>query len=206
MEWKIGSLLKDGFKTWKEHWVLITGILLFSTVLPMVPHGLQMAVSEDALLTRFILFLIWCLFTILAEMGFTTILLKASKNESYVFSDFFSRFDLFPSYFCAYVLNVLAIFVGILLVVIPGIIFALKFSMYRFFVLEDSLDGIEALKKSNQITYGHKWHILGFFIVACLINLFGVLLLGIGWLFTFPVTFLAWTHLFFILTNRKEIA
>ncbi|MFV0340987.1 MAG: hypothetical protein ACK5MA_10265 [Parachlamydiaceae bacterium] len=206
MEWKIGSLLKDGFKTWKEHWVLITGILLFSTVLPMVPHGLQMAVSEDALISKFILLLIWGLLIILAEMGFTTILLKAVKGEPYVFSDFFSRFDLFPSYFCAYVLNALAVVLGFIFVIIPGIIFALKFSMYRFFVLEDSLEGVEALRKSNQVTYGHKWHLLGFFIVACLINFAGTLLLGIGWLFTAPVTALAWTHLFFILTNRKEIA
>jgi hypothetical protein len=206
MEWKIGALLKEGFRTWKEHWALITIIFLFSFILPMIPQMLQAVVSEDALFSKFMLFLIWCLFTILAEMGFTTILLKASKGEPYVFSDFFSRFDLFPSYFCAYVLNTLAVILGMFLLIVPGIIFALKFSMYRFFVLEDSLDGVEALRKSNQVTYGHKWHIFGFFIVACLINFVGVLFIGIGWLFTAPVTALAWTHLFFILTTRKEIA
>lgn len=206
MEWTISGILKEGFKTWKQHWALITALFLFSFLFPMIPHLLQNSVSEDAALIRLVLALIGFLFTILADLGFTTIVLLAAKGEEYHFSDFFSRYEKLPSYLCAYVLNALAIFLGIFLFIIPGIIFAIKFSFFRFFVLEDSLTGVAALKKSNETTYGHKWKILGFWLLAALINVLGLLCLGIGWLFTAPLIALAWGHLFFLLTARKEIA
>lgn len=205
MDWTIGSILKEGFRTWKQHWVLVTALFIFSFILPLIPHGLQNLVSEEAALTKLFLALLGFFFTILADMGFTTIVLKAAKNEEYQFSDFFSRFEVLPSFLCAYLLNALAVIFGLLLFIIPGIIFALKFSFFRFYVIEDSMKGVEALRKSNETTYGHKWKILGFWIVAAFINILGALFFGIGWLITAPVVALAWAHLFFLLTSRKEI-
>lgn len=197
MEWTIGSVLKQGLDIWKKHWFLLAAVALFSIVLPMIPHWLQSLVSEEALLIRFWLFVIGFLFHVLVSMGLNTISLKAAKGEEYVFSDFFSRYHLFPSYFCAMVLSALAVALGFLLLVIPGIILALKFSLSSFFVLDQGCKGIEALKKSNLATYGSKWRLLGLGLAGILINMLGLALLGIGYLVTLPILTITWATVYF---------
>lgn len=55
---------------------------------------------------------------------------------------------------------------------------------------------MEALKESFDLTQGLRWKILAIFVLGGLINILGVLALGVGILFTFPVSFLALATLY----------
>ena len=60
----------------------------------------------------------------------------------------------------------------------PGIIFAFVFGFYGFVIAErgDGVGVIESLKRSADLTRGHRWQLFGLGIVLFLINLVGALL------------------------------
>lgn len=203
----VGEELKFGWEAWKKRWAFLIGIVLFSMILPLIPQLILAAISETADLAKFVLSIIHFVLAIIASMGFWTIAIKAARQEPYSFSDFFSTVHLFPSFLWAQILFLLVVAVGLVLFIIPGIIFALKFCLYPFFVLDRSFKGIESLKASNQAVYGKKWDLLVFMIVVLLLDLLGLLVLGIGLLITVPVTTIAWAHVYVKLTTPlSEIA
>lgn len=50
-----------------------------------------------------------------------------------------------------------AIFTGMLMGVIPGMVISFAFSMGIYVMLDHKVNPIEALKVSNELTYGNKW-------------------------------------------------
>ncbi len=93
----------------------------------------------------------------------------------------------------------LAVGVGFLLLIVPGIIFALMFIFSTFLVIDREIDPIEAMKESYRMTRGHKWNLLGLLLMLILVNLLGVLALIVGLLVSVPVTALALTHAYRVL-------
>jgi uncharacterized membrane protein len=96
----------------------------------------------------------------------------------------------------------LAVGIGLVLLIVPGVIFGLMFMFSTFLVIDRELAPIEALKESNRITYGHKWRLLGFTLVLLLINVLGALALLVGLLVTVPVSSLTFTHAYRVLSGR----
>lgn len=51
------------------------------------------------------------------------------------------------------------------------------------------MDFWEAMESSRKLINRNFWPFLGFFVILTLINVLGVILLGVGLLFTFPATY-----------------
>ena len=66
------------------------------------------------------------------------------------------------------------------------------------------MEPVEALKQSAVITKERKWTILGFFVVIGLVNIAGILALGIGLFVSMPVTFLASVWVYKWLDKRSS--
>lgn len=139
----------------------------------------------------------------LLGMGATAFYLAAHDNPETVDLSALWHPQPFWKYLGASILYALAIVVGLVLLIVPGIIFALMFMFTTFIVIDRGLGPIEALKESNRITYGHKWSLLGFTLMLVLINLLGLIALVVGLLVSIPVSSLAVTHAFRVLAGRK---
>lgn len=202
MGFSIGEVLKFGWEEWKKNWGLLIGIALFAFVIPLIPQALMLSLSEDALLARFTLGVIHFVLTVMAHMGLLTVALKAAKQEAFTFSDFFSRIHLFPSYLLGKILYILSIALGLILFIIPGIIIGLKFNLWPFYVLDRSFSAVESLKASNQAVYGSKWDLFLFGIAVIIVNILGLMILGVGFLITWPVTLIAWSKVYLKLTSE----
>lgn len=94
------------------------------------------------------------------------------------------------------VLYGLMVGIGLLLLVVPGVIWALKFGFAGFFVVDKKPDPIEAFRESNRLTQGVKGQLLAFALLALGINLLGAIALGVGLFVTVPTTFLAAAYVF----------
>ncbi len=57
-------------------------------------------------------------------------------------------------------------------------------------------DAIAALTRSSEITKGHKWDLLGFFIVLFLLNILGLLVLIVGVIVTAAISLLATAYVY----------
>lgn len=112
--------------------------------------------------------------------------LAAGKKVDFVqiFEGFRTRIE---RSFVAYVLEAVFIFLWTLLLIIPGIIASIAYSQTFYILSEDKkIDALDAITKSKQMMYGHKWtyfclnlRFIGWFLL-CLLTL------GIGFLWFIP--------------------
>jgi uncharacterized membrane protein len=100
----------------------------------------------------------------------------------------------FWGYLLASVLVGLIVAGGLLLLVVPGVIWGLTYGFAGFLVADRDLDPVAALRESRRLTVGRRWQLLEFALLAALTNLVGALAFGVGLLVTVPTTFIATAH------------
>ncbi|OGH14583.1 MAG: hypothetical protein A3H50_01505 [Candidatus Levybacteria bacterium RIFCSPLOWO2_02_FULL_37_10] len=125
------------------------------------------------------------------QMGLIKISLNFLDNKKSQHIDLFTTHRPVFKFLTASILYGLIVFAGFILLVIPGIIWAIKFQFYSYLIVDKEMGPIEALKKSSQITKGVKLDLLVFSFLLTGINILGVLAFGIGLILTIPTTIIA---------------
>ena len=113
------------------------------------------------------------------------------NGENPPISDLFSQGDKLLSGIGATILYVLMVLVGLLLLIIPGIIVALRFGLFQQAIVEKNLGAVDALKYSWNLTRGNGFGLFGFYFVSFFIVIAGVLAVLIGLLWALPTVWLA---------------
>ena len=85
----------------------------------------------------------------------------------------------------------LIVLAGMLLLIVPGIIWSIMFCHCKYFVVDKGMGPIEALKASAKNTEGVKWELFGLIWVLMGINWAGVICLYFGVLATYPIVIMA---------------
>lgn len=99
----------------------------------------------------------------LINMSYQYITLKIIRGDKDSISILPSLFTLIKYFVAMYLLYPLITFGGTLLLIIPGIIFSIKYSFAGLVILDKEKTAIwEAFKQSSNITYGCKWKIFFF--------------------------------------------
>ena len=101
------------------------------------------------------------------------------------------------------ILYPLVILGGLILIIIPGIIWAVRFSFSPIIVIDTKSGPVAAMKESYAITKDNFWKLVLFFIVMALINLLGLILFGVGFIVTLPVSTMAYVLVYRKLTEAK---
>jgi uncharacterized membrane protein len=94
--------------------------------------------------------------------------------------------------FFASILYGLIVGVGLILFIVPGIYWALKYGQYQTAIVDRDLGILDSFRYSAKITENNKMALLGLGILCFLINIGGMIALCVGLLFTVPLTWLAW--------------
>ncbi len=127
--------------------------------------------------------------------GFTAYIISASKKENPDMNKLFSGFNRFGDTIFAGILTSIFIFLWSLLLIVPGIIAAIRYSM-TFFILCDNpeMSASEAIDKSCEMMRGNKWsffclnmRFVGWILLACIFTL------GIGMFVVAPYMQMAYT-------------
>lgn len=123
--------------------------------------------------------------------------IRINRGENLTFKNILSwmTVDRYFQYLLATIIVSIFVFVGFLLLVIPGIVIAMMLSLVTFIVLDKDTSLSwkkatfwQAIKKSKKLTSGYKWKILGITLVLVLINLLGLLAFVVGLLITIPIS------------------
>lgn len=138
---------------------------------------------------------VWLIQTIVA-MGFIKITLDFVDNRKPILLELYNQYPLFLNYIAGAILSTLIVLVGILLLIIPGIIFSIRLQFVSFLILDKKLGPVEAIKESWKITKGSVWNLFLLGLALGLINLAGFLTLIIGLLWTIPTTSLATAYVY----------
>jgi hypothetical protein len=102
----------------------------------------------------------------------------------------------FFTYLLTSVLYGLIVAGGLVLLLVPGVIWGLKYGFAPFAVADEKRDPVEALRESSRLTRGEKGRLFGFALALFGVNLLGVLALGIGLFVTIPTTVIAAAYVF----------
>jgi uncharacterized membrane protein len=102
----------------------------------------------------------------------------------------------FFTFLLTWVLYGLVVGVGLLLLIVPGVIWGLKFGFAGFLVVDKKRDPLEAFRESNRLTAGVKGQLFVFALLLLGVNLLGALALGVGLFVTVPMTYLAAAYVF----------
>jgi len=205
----IGECIRFGWETFTKRPGILIGASVLTMLLPSIPGILFPAPEVVAgvpppptTTAEVVAALITVVIGIFATMGMTTFALRAHDDIASVKIGDLWNPQPFWRFLGAEILAVIIIFVGFLLLVVPGIIASLGLFFVLFVVIDRGAGPINALKESWRITKGNKWRLFLFALALIGLNLLGLLLLLVGILFTVPVTWLAVTHAYRTLASQ----
>lgn len=193
----IKESLKQGLDKFKVHMQLS----LLTTLL-MLAVG-SMAGDEKDGVGMFFVGLAFIVFAIILRMGYTKIFLRIYDGETPKFVDIFKEYPAFWRYLGVSILTPLAVMGGLILLIVPGIIWAVRFSFAPIIVIDTDSGPIVSMKESYAITKGYFWKLLGFWVVIILLNILGLVAFVVGLLATVPISTLAAIYVYRHLTQQK---
>lgn len=194
--------LNFGWNKFKAHVGYFVGLVLimflFSVAFAFVTKELEGALS-------FVLTAVLYILQLVIGMGLTAIALKVCDDEYPSYEYLLSQKDKLFRYIGAAILYTIIVAFGFLLLIIPGIVWMIKYGLYYFLIIDKNMKPLDALSKSRDITDGVKWNLLLFYIVLGLVNFLGALLFYVGLFVTIPVTTIAMAHVYKELYRQTEI-
>lgn len=123
-------------------------------------------------------------------LGAAIFALALSRHREARLEMIFQGFNRFTTSLVAYLLIVLYVFLWSLLLIVPGIIAALSYSMTWYIIADDpAISGEDAMKKSKAMMDGYKAKLFYLFLRFIPWVLLCILTLGIGFLWFVP-----WAH------------
>lgn len=84
---------------------------------------------------------------------------------------------------------------GLVLFVVPGLLWATRYAFATTLVVDRGLDPLAALRESARLTHGARLPVLGFLAAALLMNVLGAAAFGVGLVLTVPISTLAHAEL-----------
>jgi uncharacterized membrane protein len=136
--------------------------------------------------------------------GVASFVLKVARGQPVSFGEVFSGGKYFGRMIVGSVGFYVATAIGLILCIVPGYIVMLGLSMYTFLIVDQGLPGIDALKKSWELTKGHKVNIFVFGLLGFLVILAGALACGIGILLvSYPMLMIGASYIYLKLKGEE---
>jgi uncharacterized membrane protein len=196
----ITQALSFGWRKTTEHiWFLVAAILIISMA-ALIPALLQKTLADSHPLLAALISLSSVFIQSALLLGYIHISLSIADAKTPRMGDLFDSFDRMFRCFWATVLYCLIVIVGLVLLVVPGIIWAVKFQFYPYVIADRNARALESIKASGAIATGHVWDLLIFSLALVVVNLLGILALGVGVLITIPLSINAATFIYRKLT------
>ncbi len=151
----------------------------------------------------FVLWLLQTVVNLVIGIGLIHITLKFLDKKKPEYKDLF-YYKPIVNFFLASILEGLIIVGGLILLIIPGIFFAIRLQFASYLIVDKNIGPVQAIKASWHMTRGNAWNLFFFTILLCLINVLGALCLLVGLFVTVPLTMLATTFVYRKLLNANK--
>jgi uncharacterized membrane protein len=113
----------------------------------------------------------------------------SSRDQPIEFADFFRGFEKAGSLIKLNLLILVIVVLGLAMLVVPGLYFAVSYVFSHFFVWFFDKNPSEAIRLSRKTVSGNFGQILVLMLILAGINLIGIMALGVGILLTMPFSF-----------------
>jgi predicted Zn finger-like uncharacterized protein len=202
-----GDAMRFGWETVKSNLGFFIGIQLLAFFIILIPSVISEFMKEDAPIISALFNLASSVLQIVLTMGFMAIALMFCDDKKPRITDLFSCFSLFLilKYFFASILYGLSMAVGFILLIIPGIIVAIRLGFFPYLIVDTGSGPIVSLKASWRATTGFTLDLFLLGLLLMGINILGFLALLIGLFISIPVSIVASAYVYRSLASRQGI-
>ena len=176
---EVNSAFSYGWQVLKDNFLP----LLLVIIVVMLLGGVgPMAFSNHPVGLGFFGFVFGIFFAGPLSFGQAWVFLKASRKEEFELRDIFSVFSAeryWETVLASLLLNVI-IGIGIVLLIVPGIVFACRLAFVPYLVVDKKLKATDAISQSWEMTKGFGWKLFAMGILSFFIGLGGFILLFVG--------------------------
>lgn len=139
------------------------------------------------------------------ELGLIAYFLKLKRQGDAQLEVLFQGFRQFESSLVVYIVRMVFVLLWSLLLIVPGIIAALRYSM-ALYILHDNpeLSGTDAINKSKEMMEGFKSKLFGLYLSFIGWGVLCLLTIGVGFLWLFPYIKASEAHFYEELKNRRQ--
>ena len=197
----ISGALTFGWQTFAKNALFLIGVTIAVALINSVVEGAERYGPIEGGYFSFVINIIEILVNSLLQLGLIAIMLAFKDGRMPEFVDLFNRAPLVFNYIAATILYTLMVVVGLVFLIVPGIYLAVRFGYYSYFIVDEEVGPIEALKRSSDLTEGVRMDLFLFGVLLIGINILGMVALFVGVLVTVPMTHLACAYMFRHLQN-----
>ncbi len=193
--------MKFGLKTALKQFWFFLAMFIVLIFIELIPRGLGLLFSmmggrlpATSIFLSVVVGVASAVIGIIAQMGVFNVALKLCDHpdEEPKIADIFACSALFWRFFFGSILYSLIVFGGLLLFIIPGVIWGVQFQFFSYAIVQKRLGIIAAFEESSRVTKGAKWDVFAFGFVLMMMNLMVALFsFGFGLLLSIPVTIMA---------------
>lgn len=202
-----GAAVKFGWQKIKENFWPLVAVTLIWIVVNAVFNSAAEKFEKSMPVVYFAVKLCESLVSMLITLGMIRIGLKIYAGEKFEIAEmFYCRGEQFLNYLVATVLYFLAVAVGLILLIVPGIILAIRMGLYGYLIIDKKMGIIDSLKESMRLTGGNAFDLFLFWFILLGILILGLLVLLVGILVAIPVTMLAYVFIYRYLESKKQAA
>jgi len=201
----ISAAVSYGWQQFKKMPGYMIGLLAIIILISLIPSVLNMVVGKVKILA-FIVSLAGIVLQLIVSLGLIKIMIAVYNGSKPGYGMLFDEANKIGKYFLASLLYALIVCAGMLLFIIPGIIWSIKYRFYPYFIVEKNAGVWESLDMSGKITNGNKWTLLGLSIVMTLLVLVSMIPFGLGVLITAPMSLLVSVYTYKVLLGAQPAA
>jgi len=136
--------------------------------------------------------------------GLAFCFLKASREGDVKFEEMFTGFKYYWNTIAAGLLSGLIVLGGIILLIVPGIIFACRLAFVPYLVVDRKLGPVEAIQTSWKMTKGHAMEVFLIGLLGIPIVIAGLICLVVGVIVSSMWISMAVASLYYAVSDEKE--
>lgn len=188
-EFSISNVVHRSWELYKNHLGNLILFLFLITLISFTFGALRFFTPENSWIIYIVSF-VETFVNVLMGIGFIRILINIAEEKEYSLSTLFNQANpkLILHFIVGALISIVAIFAGLLLLIIPGIYLALRLQFLVYILLKQSKpDFYRALKISWKLTEGKVWQLAGLSFLSLGLLILGLLAFIIGAIFIAPL-------------------
>ena len=199
-DFSIGDAVQFGWDTMKNNLGFLIPAVLIMWLAAAIPSGLSSFSYRMPLVAAAIYSLIFGIISFVigmfVNMAQIKVGLRFSRGETADFPDLLNEYPRFWDFLLGSILYALIVIGGLILLIIPGIYWGIKYHFYGYLIIDQGMGPVDAIKKSGELTDGVKWDLLVFWLALLGIYILGFLACCVGVLFAIPVILVAVAYVY----------
>jgi uncharacterized membrane protein len=201
---RVKEVLQFGWSVTRQNLLFLSGVSVVVSIGPIAMQFLTDKYLQDFAILRFLFWLASLILSFELTLGIYKIALNFVDQKQSEVGNLFDHFHLVPQFIIGTVIYILIVLAGLILLVVPGIIWSLKFSLFSYYILEDEMKATDALRASATATDGAKWQIFWLELASIGLVILGLACLIVGLFIALPVIYIAMAQVYRTLRRQAD--